>query len=65
MNGPEFGPALKKFVKLIDELADVYNKHIFENKNPNTKEYKETLKKYDSMTVHQFLEQSIPEKHVR
>jgi len=63
LKDPKYGPKILEMVDLIDKISDQYNKHIFSDLTKTTNEGKELLKKYDSITVTDFLKQHIPKEY--
>jgi len=63
MKNPEFAKTIKEVIKLIDDISEEYNRVIFSNLKTPSPEAKALLKKYDGITVEQFLKSVIPEKN--
>lgn len=56
MEHPEYSPLIKKIVDLIDSISLKYNEVIYSNLNITTPEAKEMLRKYDRLSLRQFLQ---------
>jgi tRNA U34 5-carboxymethylaminomethyl modifying enzyme MnmG/GidA len=62
MNHPEYAPTIKLIIELIDSISEQYNEVVYSDLNLPSHEAKQMLKKYDRMTLEQFLIDRIPER---
>lgn len=62
MKHPEYAETIKLIIEIIDELSVQYNKVVYSDLNVTSPQAKQLLKKYDRLTLLEFLNERIPER---
>ena len=62
MKHPEYAETIKLIVEVIDEISVHYNQVVYSDLQVTSPEAKQLLKKYDRLTLLEFLNERIPER---